>query len=347
MNEAIQLEFRRGGDFLPVTFFDQKQGIVFAAETSAAPIATAIGIVADSPITAKQMDFVRQRMDWEPPKYKFNLTFENNRFRIHGVDDQALPAGDYKVTVELGGVKLLANQFRVKVKKDSAAQVVATLAPDREIFEFKQDMIADADVSASVLKSADSTIDGQPVMQWLAQPGGRIQRKACLLNLLASLRTTPGTTGSLCEHVKSVFFAGVDRIYIAADRRYRDVLVAIPEISHEGKPTAAIHQQLIQRIPGGAGRKFDLESFRVREFNSLQSVLAIPEDGGDTIFVDVDIDLGNPLSSLGGLIVHIGELINPDPTDHLRLFHKLREQPGLSDFLYYGLSKATAAGTGS
>jgi len=342
MNESITLEFRKDGVKVPVNSFNLEDGIVLGNETSAWPITMAIGIVPASPITAFAMDGVRQRMDWRKPRYLFNVALVNGALRVTGVKDFGLPAGRYKVSIDLKGVRLHQNQAELDVPKGGSGVMAISLARDKQRFEFFPDMIPETDVSARVLDAPESVLDGQPVLQWLKGAGPRIERKACLLNILAALRCTPAVSDSLCAGVRSVFFADVDRICAALSGDFPQRLRKTPGLHSEGAPTAGIHARMLTCIPGRRPEEFRLESFRIGEFNSLQFCLAVPRLASDdpTVYADIDIDLGNPLASLGGLIVHLGELIDPGQTNHLNLFSKLRQRSGIGDFLYYGLADA-------
>jgi hypothetical protein len=76
----------------------------------------------------------------------------------------------------------------------------------------------------------------------------------------------------------------------------------------------------------------------------LQIVLAGPKDAtADTLYADVDIDLGNPLWDAEGLVVHAGELLDSGKTDHFALRSKLTDSPA-GEFVYYNVTQAQAAG---
>ena len=68
----------------------------------------------------------------------------------------------------------------------------------------------------------------------------------------------------------------------------------------------------------------------------MQIVVAEPPAGFDdpTVYADIDIDMGNPLWDLEGLIVHLSELLDSGKTDHLALYKKLKDSPA-GEFLYY------------
>jgi hypothetical protein len=342
MNESITIEFRRNGSKLPITRFSSTDGIVLGSETSAWPLALAIGILPNNPVTAHRMDLVRQRLNWQKPRFLFNATLTGGTLRLSGVDSKALPPGAYRLSVELKGIKLLGNQAEIDVPPNGSALLAVSLAPETHRLEFAPEMIPDGDVAGLALAHPNSIIDEQPALNWLATSGARIQRKACLLNILAALRCTPSVGDPLCASVQSFFFADVDRVYAALNGDFRARLLATPNVYREGTPGAAIHRRLLNRIPSRSASDFTLESFRVGEFNSLQFCLALPQNPSDdpTIYADIDIDLGNPLASIGGFIVHLGELLDPGQTDHLALYSKLCTRPGFSDFLFYRLARA-------
>lgn len=342
MNESITLEFRKDGVKVPVNSFNAQDGMVLGGETSAWPLTLVIGIMPANPVTEFAMDKVRQRMDWQKPRYLFNVALVNGSLRVTGVKAFGLPPGRYRVSIDLKGVRLKKNQAEVNVPQNAGGSMAISLEPDKQRFEFAADMIPPTDVTARVLDAPESILDGLPALDWLKAPGPRIHRKACLLNILAALRCTPTARQPLCNGVKSIFFADVDRIYAALSGDFLNQLLQAPNLHKEGPPAAGIHARMLNRIPGRRPEEFRLESFRLGEFNSLQLCLALPRQPSDddTLYADIDIDLGNPLASLGGLIIHLGELIDPGQTNHLELFSKLRQRPGLSDFLYYRLADA-------
>jgi hypothetical protein len=52
-------------------------------------------------------------------------------------------------------------------------------------------------------------------------------------------------------------------------------------------------------------------------------VIATPTASFGHMFADIDLDLGNPLQDVAGLVVHVGELMDGQPTNHLDLRKKL------------------------
>jgi hypothetical protein len=110
----------------------------------------------------------------------------------------------------------------------------------------------------------------------------------------------------------------------------------------EGHPTAKIHEELFPAITafdGAAAGLFardGLWSFRAEGGPSLQMVIARPSSSYPSEFADIDLDLGNPLQDVAGLIVHIGELLTGKPTNHLDLWSTLRKKSkATSPYIYY------------
>ncbi|MGH9855227.1 MAG: hypothetical protein ACREBD_35790, partial [Blastocatellia bacterium] len=83
--------------------------------------------------------------------------------------------------------------------------------------------------------------------------------------------------------------------------------------------------------------KFRLHSFRQQGKNSLQVIVAVPPGGGAArrFYAEFDIDLGNPAQDLEGFFIHLGELLAPGKTDHLKLRDKLAKDQTVREFLYH------------
>src|SRR5262249_13903297 len=151
-----------------------------------------------------------------------------------------------------------------------------------------------------------STIDGLAASDWVADDDHRPARRACLLNLMASLRSRPSSGAPLLGLVHDVFVAANDRIYARVDRTLLDrlnALVADPDkpFFAEGTPHAPIHGRLLSAIPEPIdvrARFTQLLSYRGEGRPSMQAVVAVPPVDLPQCFVDFDLDLGNPLQDL-------------------------------------------------
>jgi hypothetical protein len=83
--------------------------------------------------------------------------------------------------------------------------------------------------------------------------------------------------------------------------------------------------------------KFRLHSFKRRGNNSLRATVAVPPDGDSSrrFYAEFDIDLGALERDFEGFFIHVGEVLSPDKTDHLKLREKLATDQTVREFLYY------------
>jgi hypothetical protein len=88
---------------------------------------------------------------------------------------------------------------------------------------------------------------------------------------------------------------------------------------------------------------YQLLSFLARGAPTLQAVVAFPKDGVDGAYhyADLDLDLGNPLQDVADFLTHMGELMNPNRTDHFKLRKRLVKGRG-GDFLSYTIVRREA-----
>jgi hypothetical protein len=187
-----------------------------------------------------------------------------------------------------------------------------------------------------------SVIDDVAATAWLEDEGRRPIRQACLLNVLASLRTRPTNRKPLVRLVRDVYYVGNDRIYTKVDRSLVDMLQTLSKdpakpFYAEGTPRAAIHGRLLSGLPEPPevkARFTTLSSFRGEGRPSMQAVVAIPPPDLPHTYAEFDLDLGNPLQDVLGFFVHMGELLDGKPTNHLDM-RKVLAKAKASEFLYY------------
>ena len=344
MNESFVIELTRGGSPVPITGFDPTKGLVLEGETSSWPRGFALAAFQPkSPGTAEMAARIRQKHGWSSDLYQLRgPVLDGGRLRFRGVADDALPAGRWELSVGIGGLDQESVGIEVEIPegKEGVAQVKEK-PEKRKVTVENRDRFDD--VTQRIVTADRSELDRQPLVDWLGDNSRRAARKACLLNVLAKTRSLPNARPEEClaASVQSVFFADVDRIYARVGPDFlKRVDAALA--TKEGKPKAGIHARLIERIPAPpGGGAYNLLSFREGAGErALQVVVAIQPDGAPA-FAEMDIDLGNPFWDLRGLIIHIGELLDPGRTDHLALFDKLSETP-LKEFLYYKVEKAKA-----
>ena len=337
MNEYIEIQFRRNDK--PLRIKRQVPGGVELDEPDPIQRSVAIGFVPANEITQYRVRRVCQLQGWDPHEFKLRLSVEDGSLVLRGVDQYALPQGRYTLSVNLEEAETRAQSRSVSIDENShAVSLVDVKTDDRGV---KVDLAtADPEIRRVL---GDSSFDDEDALEWL-DDDWRPTRKACVLNLLASLRVRPTLSAPLIQQVQRFYFAGTERAYARVDR---DLLTRLEDLANdpkkpfyrEGRPKADIHKRLIESIPPEIQPLFSpdrLLSFRGEGNPSLQFVIAEPPAGYTSTFADIDLDLGNPLQDVAGFIVHMGELAGGKPTNHLDL-RKALGKSSAADFLYYTL----------
>ena len=348
MNERLIIRLTQGGRQVSLTGLSG-EGVIINSEEDTWPSGLGLQFDGDNDITRYRMERVRTINGWEPRTYKLDAHLEGGRIVFTGVTAQGLPAGSYWFRLFVGDIKLPKKQFTFKLKEDGLAEVDVEVEPDTRRVELSGDVTGfDAQI-ARVLTDDASRLDGMAARDWLTNTTRRQRRKACMLNVLAKLRSIPTASDPLLASLRHVFFAETDRIYAAVGRSFYERLTVLAKdpkkpFYYEGSPKSPVHRKLLKRVSKfeGEAEKFTLHSFRQEGKNSLQAVVAVPPAGfeADRYYADIDIDLGNPLQDLQGFFIHIGELLDPGKTDHLALFSKLSEDAKVKPFLAYKVVKA-------
>ena len=341
MNEAISIRLSLGGQDLEVDTLSA-DGVVLQRETGAPPRGISLILEPDSPVTEFRLRRVRQIKDWDPQEFHLNLSAAGGGLQITGVDNLSLPAGRYSLQLATADLVAQDQPVTVNIPDNGTATIVLQYKDDpRRVQPVPIDQYDD--MTKALVTDPATLLDGLAAPDWLVSPLPRARRKACFLNLMAMLRGSAGPRpkSKLIQNVRSVFFADVDRIYARVDTLFLADLKTMADnpakpFYAEGSPKAAIHQQLIQQIAAFEPDvdRYSLLSFRREGKPSLQAVVAIPPDDGRRHYADLDIDLGNPLQDIEGIVIHLGELLTPGKTDHLALARKLQIGP-FSDFVYY------------
>jgi hypothetical protein len=335
MKESFLLEFARNGSTIPVTSLDSQHGLTLENETGTWPRGLALGLFPQSAGTKKMVENLRSRMGWPDPVMVLRgPVVEDGRLRYSGIVDDGLPPGTYKLSARLSGVEFQDPEVEFEVKEHGQGLARVLEKPSKKTVTVGA-MDTFDDLTQAIVRHPDSALDGQSLQQWLADPSRRGARKACLLNILAKLRSVPNAQPEKClaGAVESVFFGDIDRVYLRVRADFPDRVEAnLP--THEGEPKAGIHQRILHRIgaPPGGGR-YAMDSYREGGTNCLQVVAVSPSNGGPH-FAEVDIDLGNPFWDLQGLFIHLGELLDPGRTDHVKLRSALAKTTA-KEFLYY------------
>lgn len=346
MDEKIFLRFENDGKPMKVQSFSAGEGITFDKPKDASPLNFAFGLQSLLP---GRLDPVRLRHDWRNKEFNLDLTLQDGGLLLSGFhgDREGLPFGAYDVTVEVESYRFKNSQQRVILKRGAQADLVMNAEPDSRHVE----LLGNFDAATATLVDA-SSVDGQKLKDWLGSPVPREPRKACLLNILTKLAAPPMPgvrKKSLTSRFASLHFADVDRVYASADPALKNDLDGFVKKDgwvFEGSPKASIHKKVVtdavKRFPALKGKTitdFDLFSYRQGGRNCLQIVIAAPKFSHPAVFTDVDIDLGNPLWDLEGVLIHLGELLDSGRTDHFDLHDKLN-RGDTRDFVFYRIGTA-------
>ena len=346
MNESILIDFKRCEEPLPVTSFrglrgnNGESGLVLDGETSAQARGVALRLQARDVMTQRAADQVRRRYNWtSTTRYDVQLAREGERLRLDGIDAQALPPGSYKLEFRIGGLELERSSHTIRIPRNGQANITLTEKDTGRRLLLDRPLGSYDDGTKAILLHRASQLDGVSAVEWLEKGRRRDRRKACLLNILAKFATLPTPNSPLNQHVRNVFFADIDRIYCAVEPSMLGRLQKSKCFRRQQGAVHSTHKKILLRLPA-AGGPYELVSYREAKHPSLQVTLAIPPAGaaGKTHYADIDIDLGNPTLDVAGLFIHLGELLDPRQTDHLKLRSKLTKQ-GTADFLYYTIEK--------
>ena len=338
MNELIEVRFQKSGKRLRVK--RQRPGGIEFDERD--PLERTVGIEFGprDEITRLRMDSIRRIQGWDPGQFKLNLAVEDGSVVLRGVNEHALPEGRYRIRIQIEEAKTPRVQF---ASLDHDGKSTVTFEVEMDDRSVTVDLSSADPAILSVLEA--SRVDGTGGSDWIVDTTRRPSRQACLLNLLASLRTRPASGAPLLAHVQQVFHVANDRMYAKVDRKLVDVLQTLADhpdrpVFAEGKPHAAIHGRLLTELPEPPEVRAqfkDLFSFRAEGRPSLQAVIAMPPASLPHTYAEFDLDLGNPLQDIVGFFVHMGELLDGKPTNHLDMRKPLAKTKAGS-FLCYQIA---------
>jgi hypothetical protein len=339
MHEYIEIQFRRKNK--PFAIERQVTGGFEFDEPDPPARSIDVGFSPFGDGTKYRMMHIRQVKGWSPQEFRLRMSVEDGSLVIRGDDEYSLPEGFYDVTADVDSAKVKKKPKRVEVKHDSHGVVVVDLELDERTIDVD---IAGADTQIlDVL--ARSVFDGQAGTLWIDDDDVRPTKRACALNLLANLRVFPSLSKPLITDVMCLIHGGDERTYAQVSPAFCDRVTALSEdhdlVYPEGPPHASIHELLLKSIeafdPAATGvfLKSGLRSFRAEGGPSLQMVITTePQKTYPSRYADLDLDLGNPLQDVAGFVVHIGELLDGKPTNHLDLWKKLKKGKA-SSYLYY------------
>src|SRR5690606_14631835 len=122
------------------------------------------------------------------------------------------PEGRYRLSVRVDGAKARVRNPVVTIDEDGYGEAVVDIETDDRSVAVQ---LPPTDPRIELVLTT-SLLDGLDGIAWLGSNDVRPTRKACLLNLLASLRVRPKASAPLIDHVHHVFWATDDRIYARA-----------------------------------------------------------------------------------------------------------------------------------
>ena len=344
MRERILIELRENGRRVGVDAAS-RVGIVLRGERDAFPRRVNVGLRPRGAAMKSRVRRLSQLKGWPLYEWRFNIWADNGRLALTGSEPDALPDGLYTLQVGIEDLKTVGpKSIRLTIPRDGTVTATVNVRRDERRVELTHPLVDIDPALRRVLSSPESVLDQVPAAEWLTSNTPRSVRKACLLNVLAMTRATPRKRDHLLSHVRDVFFAATDRLYARVDPAFLHRLEELSDgpdkrFYQEGELRGGVHAELLRRIeddrrvqPG----TYRLLSFRAQGAPSLQAVVACPESGMDGAYhyADLDLDLGNPRQDVAGFLTHMGELLNPNRTDHFALRKRLAKGRA-RDFLYY------------
>lgn len=304
------------------------------------PLERTVGLTfqARSDATRERMNSIRRLHGWKPGEFKLRMSVEDGAIMLRGFNEHALPEGLYNLRFQIEEMKTLGGRLVADVDHDGSAEIDVDVRTDERTID--TDLTGADAIMATVI--GRSNVDGMPASTWVVDEQRRPARRACFLNLLASLRVRPTLRSPLAALVDSVFVVSNDRMYAKVDRALLAELRALARDPNkpfydEGTPHSGIHGRLLEALPEPPDVKTqfrDLHSFRSEGGPSLQVVVAVPPPGFAYTYAEFDLDLGNPLQDIQGFFVHMGELLDGKSTNHLDLRKDLVKTKA-KPFLYY------------
>lgn len=348
MDEGFRIRLTKDGAPLRLQPSADGGGLILGGEVDSSPRDFLLEFSARSSVTAFRMRQVQRIQGWHPWEFRLELSVDGEgALSFGGAGSRTLPSGHYWIKPRLEDLRIGGEKrIPISIEEGEVSDIELEAKNDPRWVELEKPVDEWDEDIRRVLRAASSRLDGHRPDRWLERDEPRARRKACLLNLLAVLRSQSTASGALLGSVGEVFFAESDRIY---SRVTADLFRRLTELAEdparrffeEGTPKAKVHRKLLERAEERFG--VDTEGFRLRSFRaeggpSLQVVVGIPPGVASEHLAEFDLDLGNPLQDVRGFVVHIGELLDSGRTDHLKLREKLARGPA-KEFLYYRVRK--------
>ncbi len=331
MQESFVIKLWTNNRPLPIAWVNRgwTAGAVLNDEFSAFPRSFHLHLEGADKATATAMKKIGTREGWPSGEFRLQrFLLDDGSIGFRGARTDTLPAGDYLVSVLLWGFReSLDLPLRIEEGGQTTIDIdlpgdVRLVELDREISQFDPEI-------QRVVNDANSTLDTRPLRSWLFDESRTPARRACLLNLLAKLRSVPNRDTPLIRHVESVFFCDIDRVYASVTPGFQAQWRTLAS----RKGASGTHRKLLKWK--GLDKTHKLDSYREPTTGlSMQCTLAVDKGNSTARFADLDIDLANPEIDLVRFFKHVGEVLDQHPTDHLALRDKLASEPA-GEFLYY------------
>ena len=280
MQESFNIRFARGESALPVSLTlsgrHDRRGIVLGPETSAWPRGFALDFYQESPSRSTRRSTGTRTGQRKRQKYNLDITTDGKELRCRAATVLPTGEGDYFVRVRVGGIEFETTRKAVPLRRRAPPTIqfverapTKALRLSRPVGEFHQRMLDILD---------NSRLDRQRATAWIQSAVNRDRRRACVLNILAKLATLTGAGTPLLNHVRRIFLADSDRIYISAAPALLTGVQACDAMVSDGH-IHETHQRLVKRLPRAArASDYSLQGFRETENPSLQIVLARPQN---------------------------------------------------------------------
>ena len=353
MRERLLIELRENNRRVYVDAAS-RFGVVLRGERDAFPRRVNMSLVPRGEPMKTRVRRLSQIKGWPLGEWRLNIWADGGLLALTGSEPDALLPGRYTLRTDIEDLRTVGRRnINVEIPEGGQCEVGINVRRDDRLVQLTDD-VANFDRHVSrILTAEESVLDQAPAADWLNSRRPGSVRQACLLNVLAMTRATPTKRDHLARHVLSVFFAATDRVYATVKPTFLARLESLAvnprkRFFREGEPKGGVHARLLDRIVDDRRVQPDtyrLISFRAEGAPSLQAVVAFPKDGQQSAYhyVDLDLDLGNPLQDVVGFLIHMGELLNPGRTDHFRLRRKL-EKGRAGEFLYYRIANRSERG---
>lgn len=274
--------------------------------------------------------------NWKQYIFKCKLDLKHLRFNTDKPAD--MPTGHYSVRLWIEDLPISHKEMPLRIRKEGGELRIEVPEDERRI-TIRPSFTENLDQEISGLLDRSASIDGLSPKEWLADSRPRMQRRACLFNILSVLRTSPAGNLPLIRLIKRIIAVLPDRIYAEVDTDLKSELAMLVETTNFYADWIVLpeHKNVV-RSAGKNPDDYDISSFRQAGHPSMQFSISSAKKGTESFhYADIDLDLGNPLQDVVAFLVHISELFDENKTDHLALQDDLNVPP-TATYLYYDVS---------